>query len=102
MEEKFEMHSEILQDMHDLYIKKNTDYGDSVRDTYLRFGPVSYLVRMYDKLNRIHHLTSTNTENPNVADESIQDSLIDLANYAILMAMELKLDKKEGKIIWLK
>ena len=71
--------------------------GAHKSDTYLRFGPVSYLVRMYDKLNRIHHLTCKDTENTYVTDESIQDSLIDLANYAILMAIELRLDKKEGK-----
>lgn len=93
MEELFEMHKKILEDMHDLYVRKNQDYGNSVHDTYLRFGPTAFLVRMYDKLNRIHHLTTNGSGSAYVTDERIQDTLMDLANYAILMSMELRKDQ---------
>ena len=93
MEELFEMHKKILEEMHDLYVRKNQDYGNSVHDTYLKFGPNAYLVRMYDKLNRIHHLTSSGCGSAYVTDERIQDTLLDLANYAILMSMELRRDQ---------
>lgn len=92
MEEKFELHKRILEEMHNIYMRKNTDYGDSTHETYLKFGPNAYLVRMQDKLNRVHNLVKNGSGNTYVADESIHDSLLDLANYAILMSMELRMD----------
>ena len=95
MENKFELHQKILNDMHELYRRKNTDYGDSTHDTYLRFGAAAYLVRMYDKLNRLHTLTQNKTD-INVSSETIHDTLMDLANYAILMSMELIMESCKG------
>ena len=108
MEEKFELHKRILDDMHELYVRKNIDYGDSTHETYMKFGPYAYLVRMQDKLNRIHNLTRNGADNAYVTDESIHDSLLDLANYAILMSIELRMESakkvtsKEEVISWLK
>lgn len=81
-------HQEICDYIHQLYIKKNNDYGGSVTDTYKKFGIVSFLVRMEDKLNRVHTLTSG--VNSKVSDEKIEDTLFDLANYAMLAILELK------------
>ena len=92
MKDLFEMHKKILDDMHSIYCEKNHDYGDSMHDTYLRFGPQAYLVRMYDKLNRLY--TLTNAGKCKVRNETIHDTLLDLANYAICMSMELRLDNK--------
>lgn len=92
MKDLFEMHKRILEEMHEIYCRKNHDYGDSMHDTYLRFGSQAYLVRMYDKLNRLCVLT--NGKERRVSDETIHDTLLDLANYAICMSMELKLDNK--------
>ena len=50
--DKIEKHQEILNQIHTLYINKNHDYGDSVHDTYLKYGLISFLVRLEDKLNR--------------------------------------------------
>lgn len=93
MEEKFELHKRILEEMHELYCRKNTDYGDSTHDTYLKFGTAAYLVRMYDKLNRLHTLTQGGVS-ARVPGETIHDTLMDLANYAILMSMELRMENK--------
>lgn len=82
--------TEITDEMHELYIKKNSDYGESVTNTYKDFGLVSFLVRMQDKLNRLKTL---NKKDSQVKDESIRDTLVDLANYAILAVIEL--DKEE-------
>ena len=90
MKDLFEMHKRILEEMHEIYCRKNHDYGDSMHDTYLRFGSQAYLVRMYDKLNRLCVLT--NGKERRVSDETIHDTLLDLANYAICMSMELRLD----------
>lgn len=92
MEDKFKLHEELLKGLHELYVKKNTDYGDSVHDTYEKYGLTSFLVRMEDKLNRARTLTQHNAL---VNDEKIEDTLLDLANYAVLAVIELKADKEK-------
>lgn len=82
---------EITDEMHELYIKKNSDYGESVTNTYKDFGLVSFLVRMQDKLNRLKTL---NKKESQVKDESVRDTLVDLANYAILAVMEIDKEKR--------
>lgn len=91
---KIQLHEDLLKQMHDLYIRKNHDYGDSVHDTYVKYGLTSFLVRMEDKLNRVRTLDK-NRENVKISDEKIEDTLIDLANYAILAVIEEKIKKKE-------
>ncbi len=91
-EQKVRMHKEIIDSMHDLYERKNKDYGDSVHDTYEKYGMTSFLVRMEDKLNRVRTLTADDTI-ALVSDEKIEDTLIDLANYAVLAIIELRRDK---------
>lgn len=90
-----DVHKKLLDDMHDLYIKKNADYGNSVHDTYEKYGLVSFLVRMEDKLNRVRNLNKDDVKlsDVKVKDEKIEDTLMDLANYAILAIMELKREK---------
>lgn len=86
---KIQYHRDICQKIHDLYEAKNNDYGDSVNDTFNKFGIDAFLVRMYDKLNRVYTLTRTQAE-AKVNDEKIEDTLLDLANYAIITLVELK------------
>lgn len=87
-----ERFKQITQEMSDLCARKNNDYGSSVNDTYKKYGMVSYLVRMEDKLNRARTLT-LNKDNQQVADEKLRDTLIDLANYSILAVIEMENDK---------
>ena len=89
---KVKMHKGIIDSMHDLYERKNKDYGDSVHDTYEKYGMTSFLVRMEDKLNRIRTLTKDDAI-ALVPDEKIEDTLLDLANYAVLAIIELRRDK---------
>ena len=67
------------------YDAKNSDYGDSVGDTYKRFGDISFLVRITDKYNRINQLIESENK---VKDESIEDTILDLANYCLLWLVE--------------
>ena len=53
-----------------------------------------FLTRMTDKLCRINSLTKQTAQ---VSDESIQDTLLDLANYSLLFAAFLK-SKKAGDL----
>ena len=82
-----ELHKEMLDSMHNLYMTKNHDYGNSVHDTYEKYGLTSFLVRIEDKLNRARTLSKNDAK---VNDEKIEDTLMDMANYAILAVMELK------------
>ena len=78
--------------MKDLYLKKNHDYGDSVSKTFDEYGLMSFLVRMDDKMNRIKTLNKI--QDTAVRGEKIEDTLLDLANYAILALTEIEFRKK--------
>ena len=80
-----------LESMKDLYLKKNHDYGDSVSKTFDEYGLVSFLVRMDDKMNRIKTLNKI--QDTAVRGEKIEDTLLDLANYAILALTEIEFRK---------
>lgn len=85
---KIDLHKAICEEMHTLYKRKNNDYGDSVSDTFAKFGLDAFLVRMYDKLNRVYSLT--HGKQIKISDERIEDTLLDLANYAVISLVELK------------
>jgi len=64
-----------------LLLSKHKDYGPT-NISYAPGGPINGLrVRLHDKLARINHLTDSGKEPEN---ESLRDSFIDLANYAII------------------
>ena len=94
IEEKIGVHKELLDGLHNLYITKNRDYGDSVHDTYEKYGLVSFLVRLEDKLNRARTLSKQAAV---VQDEKIEDTLMDMANYAILAVIELKGERNNNE-----
>ena len=78
------------------FAAKRNDYGASTADTYKRYGAVSLLVRMRDKLNRLDSLL-VNNSNVHVLDESVEDTLFDLANYAIIAILEIAKHELEEK-----
>lgn len=59
--DKIERHKELLDNLHTLYVTKNHDYGDSVHDTYEKYGITSFLVRLEDKLNRARTISKKKT-----------------------------------------
>ena len=79
-----EEYERIVNETVELCKRKNADYGSSVQDTYEKFGDVSYLVRITDKYNRICSLLENGKVE--VRDESITDTIVDLANYCFLWA----------------
>ena len=71
----------ILSELRSIMMKKQADYGP-LNIALAPGGPMNGLrVRMYDKLARLNNLTDKGAT-PNF--ESIEDTLIDLANYAII------------------
>lgn len=89
---KLSIHEALCNNIHKLYDKKNSDYGDSVSDTFDKFGIDAFLVRMYDKINRVYSLTRPDVKQM-VKDEKIEDTLLDLANYALIALTELQYRK---------
>lgn len=80
-------HRKIVMGLNELYAKKNADYGDSFHETFKEEGMAMARIRLSDKLNRFKSLTRGNSQQ--VADESIRDTLLDLANYAIMTVIEM-------------
>ena len=86
-------HESLLRQIHDTYIKKNHDYGDSFSRSFKKYGLVAAMVRMEDKWNRLDNLASGAEQK--VSDESIRDTLLDLAGYCIMTTMELDKQKSD-------
>lgn len=74
----------ITQDMTKTYAAKNHDYGNSFEQSLNKFGLVASVVRIGDKMNRIESLMKREAQ---VKDESIKDTLLDMANYCIMTVM---------------
>jgi len=82
--DRVEQFKNIQKDGLDLFIKKNSDYGDA----FARYGVVGVLMRIEDKIQRALSISKKGITLVN--DEGIKDTLIDLHNYAgmALMLME--------------
>lgn len=89
--DKAERHKEIAEELNAIYISKNHDYGDSFGETFKKLGIISAVTRIADKTNRLVNLSVNERQ---VEDESIEDTLRDLANYAILTLIELEIHEK--------
>lgn len=81
---------DITTNMAKVYAAKNHDYGNSFDCSLDKFGLIAGLVRMGDKMNRLESLINKKAM---VKDESIRDTLLDLASYCIMTVMWL--NKKE-------
>ena len=75
----------ISAELRAIYIAKNYDYGDSFSAAWREWGIISALVRMDDKMRRLKNLAKNDARVP----ETVRDTLLDLANYAIMTAMEV-------------
>jgi hypothetical protein len=91
-----ERHKIVCYELNRIYDKKNRDYGNSFHETFIQEGMAMSRIRLMDKLNRFCNLTRGNAVQ-NVADESVRDTLLDLANYAIMTVMEMDRDDTEPK-----
>lgn len=81
--EKLDGFDEVVKKMRDTIEAKNQDYGD---DNIGRLGEKGCFVRMADKVARLKQLIWDDKEGK-VADETVEDTLMDLANYAIITVL---------------
>ena len=72
---------EIQNEAFQLFVKKNTDYGDA----FAKYGIIGVLMRIEDKLQRSMSITKNGVNL--IHDEGIRDTLIDLHNYAAMALM---------------
>tara|TARA_B110000305_G_C19465599_1_gene657672 strand:- start:1546 stop:1794 length:249 start_codon:yes stop_codon:yes gene_type:complete len=63
---------------YELFEKKNKDYGDA----FATYGTIGVIVRIGDKINRLININENNINL--VDDEKMEDTLLDLHNYAAL------------------
>ena len=68
------------------FLNKNTDYGSSFEESLDEFGEVAGIVRIIDKCKRLVNLT----KNENKVLESKADTLKDMANYCLMLAVWLE------------
>lgn len=94
VKDKTQKHLEICNILNDIYARKNHDYGDSFAKLRNEL-PGAILVRIYDKYSRLKTLMEGAEQK--VMDESIDDTLMDLANYCIMELVERKMINENQK-----
>lgn len=72
----------------EVFKKKNTDYGDA----FATYGIIGVLMRMEDKLQRSRTICKNGINL--VKDENLEDTLLDLHNYAAMALMLLEENKQ--------
>lgn len=83
----------ITGEMQETYIKKNHDYGNAFSEMYDELGINYGYGKIREKVNRIKTLKDNEAQ---VANEPLEDALLDCANYCILTLMEYQKRKEHG------
>jgi len=86
MAESFE---DIALQIAELLERKNHDYGNSYTRTRTMFGELAFVIRLYDKINRLVVLTKHKA----MVDEAFEDTVRDIAGYCILELAFRQADK---------
>ena len=102
MDSNTERHKRVCYELNALYDRKNRDYGDSFHESWKDYGITMAAIRLGDKYNRLRNLTSKIGQVQHVKDESVRDTLLDLANYAIMTVMELDAESEPPRYDWQK
>lgn len=95
VKEEVKMFSDLTKEMANTFAKKRADYGQTTTETYDKFGPVSMLTRMHDKMGRLDNLLGKGADN--LVGEKVEDTLLDLANYALITILELRKHETQAK-----
>lgn len=95
IKEEIKAFKAMTEKMYETFKNKRHDYGQSTTELFNEFGPIAMYIKMYDKMSRFKNLM--NNSNNYVKDESILDTLLDLANYALITILEYQkvVDKLE-------
>ena len=88
VDDKVEAFASIVKEMTELYAKKNHDYGNSFDEGCDKIGTGYPLGRLLDKMNRL--IACMSKEDKMQINESIEDTLKDLACYSVMTLSYLK------------
>ena len=88
VDEQVEAFASIVKEMTELYAKKNHDYGNSFDEGCDKIGTGYPLGRLLDKMNRL--IACMGKEDKMQINESIEDTLTDLACYSVMTLSYLK------------
>ena len=92
-DEQVETFAHIVKEMTELYAKKNHDYGNSFDEGCDKIGTGYPLGRLLDKMNRL--IACMGKEDEMQINESIEDTLTDLACYSVMTLSYLKRRKNK-------
>jgi hypothetical protein len=79
-------HETVCSELNRIYKAKQHDYGNSFGESVKEWGLIAAVIRMDDKMRRLKTLITSERQ----VDETIRDTLLDLANYSIMAVMELE------------
>lgn len=92
-DEQVETFVSIVKEMTELYAKKNHDYGNSFDEGCDKIGTGYPLGRLLDKMNRL--IACMGKEDEMQVNESIEDTLTDLACYSVMTLSYLRRKKNK-------
>lgn len=82
-----DLFSTITHKLAELHSAKNADYGDIFHELFKEHGVIVGYIHLKEKLQRIKSLMESEAK---VKGERMEDSLMDLASYAIMTLVELR------------
>lgn len=85
--------SGVCDEIKNLLIRKNHDYGNSFTKQYKKYGLLSGIIRLDDKMSRLDTLIKKDAQ----VNESIEDTVADIAGYAILLLVELRKENEQNR-----
>ncbi len=88
---------DITEKMRETFLKKNHDYGNSFHETWDEFGDKGIITALTQISHKYHRLMNIGLGTKPLVDESIDDTLLDMANYCILTIMELEKARNNEK-----
>lgn len=92
-QQKVNAFEDVTINLRNLYDAKNRDYSDSFGQSFQKWGLPMACIRLGDKLNRLESFAQK--KDMQVDDESVEDTLMDMANYAIMTLVEMNMRKKK-------
>lgn len=90
---RFDVYRKIVDDMLDAYQRRIHDYGNSYAEARRKI-PCYTAGKLYDKVSQLIAL-SRDGETDRVRNETIDNALLDLADYALMEYVERRFDEAD-------
>lgn len=91
-------HKAICDELNILYAQHSHHYGDSFHQAFVEEGTAASRILLGDKFNLLKILSSGQPQNN--SDNAIRNTLMEIANYAIMTILEIEEDDKWEKESW--